>query len=176
MRLTTKQIEENTKVLSVTQSGRVLMTSSIISDNQKGYQEGRIIEVMLTFEGRDPYFVYYLNEDYYYATANSFLDVNSFSEAEENRNNISQFLGNTLIGFLYIQFKINLNLIPYRYSHNYTNTNTMIFIQSLDRWYPIRHARNESENDLEEKVSNINTGKSKITDYISVYDLSPRDI
>ncbi len=179
MKLTTKQIEENTKVLSVTQSGRVLMTSSIISDNQKDYQEGRIIEVMLTFEGRDPYFVYYLNEDYYYETANSFglgLGSSLPSEAEENRNNISQFLGNILIMFLYAQFKINLNAIPYRYSHNYTNTNTMIFVQSLDDWYPIRHAMNEPENAPDVKVNRVNIGKSKITDYISVYDLSPRNI
>ena len=113
MKLTTEQIEENTKVLSVTQSGRVLMTSSIISDNQKDYQEGRIIEVMVTFAGVDPYFIYYLNEDYYYATENSFslgLEDPSPFDAEENRNNISQFLGGILIMFLYAQFKIELNL------------------------------------------------------------------
>ena len=179
MKLTTEQIEENTKVLSITQSGRVLMTSSIISDNQKDYQEGRIIEVMVTFAGVDPYFIYYLNEDYYYATENSFslgLEDPSPFDAEENRNNISQFLGGILIMFLYAQFKIELNLTPYRYSHNYTNTNTMIFVQSLDNWYPIRHARNEAENASEVKVNRVNAGKSKITDYVSVYDLSPRDI
>lgn len=95
MILTKDKIEKNTKFLCITQSGQVLMTSPLVSNNPKDHQEGRSVEVMFTFEGHDPYFFYYFNEEYYISTSNNFVGlggINERAEAEENRNNISQFL------------------------------------------------------------------------------------
>lgn len=174
---TKEQIEKNTKFYSITQSGRVLMTSPLVSNNPKDYQEGRAVEVMFTFEGMEPYFFYYFNEEYYYKTSNNIGLGGAYNhaDAEKNRNNISQFLASVLISYLNIEYKIDLSTIPCNYSHNHTNTNTIIFVESLNEWYPIRHAMNEGEDGAKNKVERINDGKEKIENYISVYDLSPRD-
>lgn len=177
MKFTKEQIQENTKFFSITQSGRVLMTSPLISNNPKDHQEGRTVEVMFTFEDMDPYFFYYFNEDYYYEISNSSGlggGIDSI-DAEENRNNISQFLASMLVSYLNIEYNIDLSTTPCSYSHNYINTNTIIFVGSLNDWYPIRHTKNEGADTAEIKVNRVNVGKAKITDYISVYDLSPRD-
>lgn len=177
MKFTQEQIEMNTNVLCITQSGKVLMTSPLLNEKPNDYQEGRVVEIMYTFDNVEPYFLYYLNEDYYIETAtnNGLTSINNSTNFEKIRENISTYLLNILLKSVYEKTGVNLSGRPARFSHNYVNTNNLMYVDSLNDWYPVRHAMNEGEDAAEIKIKRVNKGIAKITDYISVYDLSPRE-
>ena len=62
---------------------------------------------------------------------------------------------------------------PCNFLHNKINTNTLIYVDLLKDWYPIRHTMSEGENAAVIKAGLVNSGHADIKDFISLYNLSP---
>lgn len=167
-------------LLSIMTDGKILYTSPYLINKPKDFQEGRVIEIMFTFEGiKNPYFVYVLNEEYYDAiSCNFFSSLSDAHNFEKMRTDNSNWALVEMIKILCNILGVSINSFPLprtpcNFLHNKINTNTLIYVDSLKDWYPIRHTMSEEENAAVIKAGLVNSGHADIKDFISLYNLSP---
>lgn len=162
-------------VLSVTRNGKILFTGKMAKNYNKSHLEGKIFEVSISTKSGNPYFAYYVCENYYLAVAmpgnsNSFGGPN---KTEEFRSNVSQQIAIFIVKFLKENHRIDASRDIVSFSHNRAHTNVLTYVSSLGDWYPIQHSELESDDASELKAESVNRGNADITDVIAVYEPSP---
>lgn len=164
-------------IISITRNGKVLFTGEIAEEFPKEHLEGKIFELAFITRSGNPYFVYYLCEDYYLAVAIP-GGAGSFGgpfETEKFRTAVSQAIGVVVVSLLKASVNIDASRDIVSFSHNRANTNTLTYVTSLSDWYPIQHSVSEHEDAAERKAARVNSGRADIADVIAVDSLSPSE-
>ena len=160
------------KILCILHKGDNIYIDQQVYSYKINHEEGRIIEVMFSFSNEEfPYFVYYFNEEYY-----NKISWQLFSPGETYSTLQQKNVQDIFIQFIHIMKGIKVDVSKLgepSYTHNKINTNTLIYIDSLDDWYPIRHSKKEGESAAKDKVHKINYENKDVTDYISIRNISP---
>lgn len=160
-------------ILEITQSGNVIMKSKTIQEFSKDHLEGKIFEITISVDHEDPYFVYYLSEEYYFSVSQINGSFNDLRKYEEFRNSISQEVCLYLARLLLSTENKEISNRSVNFSHNTKHTNVLAFVESMNEWYPIRHNDKEPENTTEKKVALVNAGLADVRDFISISEASP---
>lgn len=162
-------------VVSIIRDGKVLFTGDVAKAFPKIHMEGQIFEVCLATRSGNPYFIYYICPDYYYAMVGA-AGLASFGGAmktEEFRSSVSQQVAAFLIQLLQHAFQIDARMDITAFSHNRAHTNVLSYVSSLDDWYAIQHNDAEDDEASKRKVALVNRGDALITDVIAIHRLSP---
>lgn len=162
-------------VLSVIRDGKILFTGDVAKSYEKSHFEGKIFEVSLQTNSGNPYFAYYICDDYYLAVAmpGSSKTFGGPNKTEEFRSNVSQQIAIFVVKFLHQHHGIDASRDIVSFSHNRAHTNVLTYVSSLGDWYPIQHSDLEGDDASEVKAESVNRGNAHITDVIAVYEPSP---
>lgn len=162
-------------VVSVSRDGDVLFTGAAAKAFPKSHVEGQIFEVSFGTRSGNPYFVYYLCSDYYFATVGP-AGAASFGgplKTEEFRSLVSQQVATFLVQYLQHAFRLDARADITSFSHNRAHTNVLAHVASLDNWYAIQHNDSERDDASERKVALVNRGGAQIADVIAIDYPSP---
>ncbi|QEI05151.1 hypothetical protein FXN63_04350 [Pigmentiphaga aceris] len=171
-KLTATLNKMNINVLLIMQAGQILMTSDSLQQQPADWMGGDVLEVMFKVEGREPYFVYYQNSDYYVEMVRGRANFDEATRHEQYRSEASHALATYLVLQLYDQ-GIDISHDSLVFSHNRIHTNVLAYVERHDNWYPIQHCNQESDSATEQKVASVNNGQTEITDHIAMRALSP---
>jgi hypothetical protein len=165
-------------VVSITRDAEVLYTGAIVRTYAKDRLEGQILEISFGTRSGNPYFVYYLCPDYYFAVAlpSGAASFGGPQKTEEFRSAVSQQIALFLVQYLQNALQIDARADITSFSHNSANTNVLAYVASLSGWYPIQHNNTEGEDASEEKVAQVDSGTAMIADVIAVDYPSPEGI
>ncbi len=169
-------INLNVSVLLITQSGKVVMVSEDLQERQHDWLGGQIIEVMINNPEREPYFIYYENEDYYLKIVSSMMGHTNFDDYTNFANyrvTVAQQLCMYLVIFMLEKFRVDISHPQMHFSHNRIHTNVIAYVECLGNWFPIRHNSDEADSATERKVAAVNSGEADISEFISIHELSP---
>lgn len=164
-------------VISITRNGKVLFTDEIARNYPKNHLEGKIFEIALVTGSGNPYFVYYLCQDYYFAVSTP-GGSGSFGgpfETEKFRSTVSQAIAVFVVTFLKSSLRIDASRDIVSFRHNSAHTNTLTYVASLGDWFPIQQNESEHEDASEEKAADVNNGQAEISDVIAIDELSPSE-
>lgn len=159
----------------IVRDGKILYTGEVVKNYPKEHLEGKVFEVSFTTKSGNPYFVYYLCEDYYFAVAAPGASA-SFGgplETEKFRVSVSQNVAKFLVEHLKSSLRSNAGADIKSFSHNRVHTNVLAYVESLNEWYPIQHNDSEDDEASERKVLQVNSRRLKISNVIAINEPSP---
>lgn len=161
----------NAEILEILHSGRPIMKSPTLESMPKDRLEGSVFEVGFFLTSGEPYFAYYVCEEYYFGVNQMHGLGQDIGRFEQFRNVIAQEIAKFLVQFLMKQgVDIRRNLASF--SHNKKHTHVLAYVQSLGDWYPIRHGEHEPDSAIDRKLSQLNSGSAKIGELVSVRELA----
>lgn len=160
-------------ILLITQSGEIVMASEALKSKPRGWLGGQVVEVMIRHPTLAPYFIYYENEDYYFAMAGGQQSLSNFSDSGEYRSNVAQMLCMYLVLHLLKAKGKDIRHPEMSFSHNRIHTNVVAYVERHNNWYPIQQNAEEPEDATEIKVAGVNRGVIEITDVIAISAPSP---
>jgi hypothetical protein len=164
-------------VVSIVRDGEVIFTGDTAKAFKKNHLEGQIFEILFSTRSGNPYCVYYLCEDYYFAVAGH-AGTAAFGgpfKTQEFRSSAAQQIGIFLVKYLLKELGIDVRADIVSFSHNRAHTNVLAYVSSLGGWYPIQHSESESDSASEQKVAQVNSGRAPVTDFIAIYSPSPSE-
>jgi hypothetical protein len=162
-------------VVSVIRDGNVLFTGDVAKDFPKNHMEGQIFEISFATQSGNPYFVYYLCPDYYFAAVGP-AGAASFGgshKTEKFRLDVSQQIAAFLVQYLQHAFRVDARMDLASFSHNRAHTNVLAYVPSLNNWYAIQHNDSEGDDASERKVALVERGAAQIADVIAIDYPSP---
>lgn len=162
-------------VVSIIRDGKVLFTGDTAKAYPKTHLEGQIFEVHISTSSGNPYCVYYICQDYYFAVAGH-AGTAAFGgpfRTEEFRSTVSQQICIFLVKYLLQELRIDARADIVSFSHNRAHTNVLAYVSLLGDWFPIQHNDSESDSASERKVALVNSGRASVADVIAVHGPSP---
>jgi hypothetical protein len=162
-------------VVSITRNGEVLYTDDAVKKYPRDHLEGKVFEVSFPTQSGNPYFAYYLCDEYYVEVTNPNIQgtMQMAMGTSAFRSEVSQKMGLFVAQYLKSALGIDASKEIVNFSHNRAHTNVLAYIESLDDWYPIQHCDAEGDDASELKASKVNRGVLTASEVIAVTDLSP---
>jgi hypothetical protein len=166
-----KVMGHDVEVVLITRNGRVLFCSDSVKAYPKTHLEGSIFEVAFRTRSGNPYFAYYTCPDYYFAVVGpaGAATFGGAGKTEQFRSTVAQQISIFLVN---LPQSDNAGSKICSFSHNRAHTNVLAYVSSLSEWHAIQHNDAEDEDASERKAARVNSGRAKITDVVSVHELS----
>ena len=114
-------------VASITRDGQLLYTDQTIENYPKHHLEGKVFEISFATHSGNPYFAYYLCDNYYADVANPGVSGNltKAMETEKFRSEVSHKVGLFLSQYLKKELRIDASKEIRSFSHNRAHTNVL---------------------------------------------------
>lgn len=167
----------NVQVALIMRDAKVLHSGDVLNSYPKDFWQGQVIEVAFATRSGNPYFVYYICEEYYFSVPGgammSIADLaNSDPNPSEFRNTVSNQLAVFLVQLIAQKYGEDIRSELASFSHNTVDTNVLAYVESLGEWYPIQSSAADSEADFNRKLNLANTEPDRISELIAVREAS----